>query len=241
MRIYREKNYEAMSQTAANIVAAQVKVKPDCLLGLATGSSPVGMYGVLAEKFRRGELDFSKVRSVNLDEYVGLAAWHPQSYRYFMRENLFSHVNIEPSNTHLPDGTATDPEEECRRYDRILEELGRVDLQVLGLGHNGHIGFNEPGDIFEKSTHVVNLQDSTIQANARFFDSFDQVPRRAITMGIASIMRARCILLLVSGESKAEIVKTALTGDITPRVPASVLQLHPNVMVVGDEEALKYL
>ena len=241
MRIYREKDYSLMSQKAAEIVAKQLKKKPGSLLGLATGSSPVGMYQELAAKYRRGELDFGRVKSVNLDEYVGLSATHSQSYRYFMRKNLFSHVNIDPNNTYLPDGTAEDATAECARYDRLLDELGTVDLQVLGLGHNGHIGFNEPGEIFVKNTHVVTLQESTIAANARFFNSADEVPKFAITMGIGAIMRAKRILVLVSGEDKADIVKRAFSGDITPRVPASVLQLHPNVILVGDNAALKKL
>ena len=241
MRIYVAESYENMSRKAANILSAQVILNPNSVLGLATGSTPIGMYKQLVSWYNKGDLDFSQVKSVNLDEYVGLSPDHDQSYRYFMQKNLFDHVNIDPANTNVPDGLAADPDEACRRYNQIIRDLGGIDIQVLGMGHNGHIGFNEPDDAFELETHVVYLQESTIEANARFFASKDEVPRRAITMGIKNIMQARQILVLVSGEGKADIVKAAFTGPVTPRVPASILQLHPNVALVGDKAALSKL
>ena len=241
MRIYVAESYENMSRKAANILSAQVILNPNSVLGLATGSTPIGMYKPLVSWYNKGDLDFSQVKSVNLDEYVGLSPDHDQSYRYFMQKNLFDHVNIDPANTNVPDGLAADPDEACRRYNQIIRDLGGIDIQVLGMGHNGHIGFNEPDDAFELETHVVDLQESTIEANARFFASKDEVPRRAITMGIKNIMQARQILVLVSGEGKADIVKAAFTGPVTPRVPASILQLHPNVALVGDKAALSKL
>ena len=241
MRIYVTEDYSAMSRRVADILAAQVILKPDCVLGLATGSTPVGAYKQLVERYKNGDLDFSQTRSINLDEYVGLAPGHSQSYRYFMQSNLFDHVNINPDNTHVPNGLADDPAEECRRYNDIIRRLGPIDLQLLGMGHNGHIGFNEPSDSFERETHVVDLTETTIQANARFFASADEVPRRAVTMGIQAIMQAGKVLVAVSGKDKAEIVKAAFTGPVTPRVPASVLQMHPDVVLVGDRAALSLL
>ena len=241
MRIYACADYRAMSRRAASLIAAQVLLKPDCVLGLATGSTPVGLYRQLAEWHQQGDLSFAGVRSVNLDEYLGLAPDHEQSYRHFMQENLFDHINIRPENTHVPDGLAPDPEEECRRYNQIIAGLGGIDLQVLGMGHNGHIGFNEPEEAFELETHVVDLTQDTIRANARFFSSPDQVPRRAITMGIKSIMQARHILVVVSGADKADIVRRAFAGPVTPLVPASILQMHPHLSLVGDEAALSQL
>ncbi len=241
MRIFVTEDYKDLSKKAADIIAAQVILKPSSVLGLATGSTPVGMYGELVKKYRAGELDFGEIKTANLDEYAGLEPTHEQSYRYFMQKNLFDHVNIRPQNTHVPNGASKNPEEECKEYDRILDGLGGVDIQVLGIGHNGHIGFNEPSEAFERDTHVVELQKSTIDANSRFFSSVDEIPKKAITMGIGSIMRARCILLLASGEGKAEIIKQALRGPITPYVPASVLQLHPNVIVVCDKGAASKL
>lgn len=236
MKIYRTANYEEMSRKAANIIAAQVTLKPDCVLGLATGSTPIGTYKHLIEKYEAGELDFSETVSVNLDEYKGLPKENDQSYDYFMRHNLFNHINMKAS--YLPDGTKEDGDEECRRYEALIQEQGGVDLQLLGLGHNGHIGFNEPSEIFEKETHCVDLQERTIEANKRFFASADEVPRQAYTMGIQTIMQARKILLVVSGEDKAETVKEAFFGPVTPKVPASILQLHPDVILVADEAAL---
>lgn len=236
MKIYKTANYEEMSRKAASIIAAQVILKPESVLGLATGSTPIGTYKHLIEKYEAGELDFSNTVSVNLDEYKGLPKENDQSYDYFMHHNLFNHINMKAS--YLPDGTKENGAEECRRYEALIKELGGVDLQLLGLGHNGHIGFNEPSDIFEKETHCVDLQERTIEANKRFFASVDEVPRQAYTMGIQTIMQARKILLVVSGEDKAETVRDAFFGPVTPRVPASVLQLHPDVILVADEAAL---
>ena len=238
MKIYVADDYKGMSRKAANIVSAHVILKPNSVLGLATGSTPVGMYQQLIDWYNKGDLDFSQVRTVNLDEYVGLAPTHDQSYRYFMQTNLFDHVNVDPASTNVPNGMAEDPEAECLRYNQVIRDMGGIDIQVLGMGHNGHIGFNEPGQAFELETHVVDLTESTIEANARFFASRDEVPRRAITMGIKSIMQARQILVVVSGESKADIVKAAFTGPVVPEVPASILQMHPDVVLVGDKAAL---
>ena len=238
MIIYRAKDYNDLSRKAANIISAQVIMKPNCVLGLATGSSPEGMYAQLVDWYNKGDLDFAKVKSVNLDEYRGLSRENEQSYYYFMHKHLFDKVNIDVNNTYLPNGLAEDPEEECRRYDALIESLGGVDLQLLGMGHNGHIGFNEPGDHYDKGTHCVDLQQSTIEANKRFFASEDEVPRQAYTMGIGTIMKAKKILVIVSGAEKAEILKEALYGPITPQVPASVLQMHSDVIVIADEAAL---
>ena len=241
MKIYRAEDYNSMSRRAANILSAQVILKPDSVLGLATGSTPVGMYRQLVNWYEKGDIDFSQVHTVNLDEYLGLAPDHDQSYRYFMQQNLFDHINVRPENTNVPNGLASDPEAECRRYNEVIAGLGGIDLQVLGMGHNGHIGFNEPGDAFELETHVVDLTENTIEANARFFASKDEVPRRAITMGIKSIMQARHILVVVSGEDKAEIVRRAFAGPVAPLGPASILQMHPHLSLVGDEAALSLL
>ena len=238
MRIYRAKDYDELSRKAANIIAAQVIMKPDSVLGLATGSSPVGTYKQLIERCRMGDLDFSQIKSVNLDEYRGLPRENEQSYYYFMRENLFKDINIDMANTNIPDGTEPDSEKECLRYERVIAGLGGIDLQLLGLGHNGHIGFNEPDSSFAKMTHCVDLTSSTIEANKRFFASAEDVPRQAYTMGIGTIMRARKILLIVSGADKAQILHDVLNGPVTPQVPASILQLHSNVTVVADEAAL---
>ena len=241
MKIYVSDDYKGMSRKAANIVSAQVILNPACVLGLATGSTPIGMYQQLIDWYNKGDLDFSQVKSVNLDEYVGLAPTHDQSYRYFMQHNLFDHVNIDPANTNVPNGLASDPEAECQRYNEVIRSMGGIDVQVLGMGHNGHIGFNEPGEAFELETHVVDLTERTIEANARFFASKDEVPKRAITMGIKSIMQARQILVVVSGEDKAEIVKKAFFGPVVPQVPASILQMHPNVVLCGDKAALSQI
>ena len=241
MRIYVGKDYEEMSRIAANVLSAQVTMKPDCVLGLATGSTPIGTYKVLIERCKNGDLDFSKVKSINLDEYVGLSGEHDQSYRYFMNTNLFDHINIDKANTNVPNGLAEDVDAECARYNEVINTLGPIDIQVLGMGHNGHIGFNEPSDIFELETHKVDLAQTTIDANARFFASADEVPRQALTMGIKTIMQAKAVLVVVNGIGKAEIVKKAFTGPVTPQVPASILQMHPNVILVGDQEALSLL
>lgn len=238
MKIYKATDYKDMSRKAANIISAQVIMKPDCVLGLATGSTPIGTYQQLVEWYEKGDLDFSQVTTVNLDEYKGLPRTNDQSYYYFMHQNLFDRVNVAPESTHLPDGMEPDSEKECARYEELIHSLGGVDLQLLGLGHNGHIGFNEPGDAFEKETHCVNLQERTIEANKRFFASADEVPRQAYTMGIKTIMQAKKILVVVSGEDKADIVAKAFFGPVTPAVPASILQMHNDVTLVGDEAAL---
>ena len=241
MRIYREKDYDAMSRRAAAIIAAQVVSKPDCVLGLATGSTPVGAYRQLVQWHKQGMLSFREVRSVNLDEYFGLAPTHDQSYRYFMQDNLFDHVDIVPENTNVPNGLAGSAAEECARYEQAVAALGYADLQLLGLGRNGHIGFNEPCAEFPVATHLVDLTESTIQANARFFASAGDVPRQALTMGVGTIMRARKILVVASGADKADAVAKMIQGPVTPEVPASILQLHPDVTVVGDGAALSGL
>ena len=205
MKIYVAEDYQGMSRKAANIVSAQVILNPASVLGLATGSTPIGMYKQLIAWYKKNDLDFAQVKSVNLDEYVGLPPTHDQSYRYFMQTNLFDHINIDPASTNVPNGLAEDPEAECERYNQIIRSTGGIDIQVLGMGHNGHIGFNEPGDAFELETHVVDLTDRTIDANARFFASRDEVPRKAITMGIKSIMQARRILVVVSEIGRAHV------------------------------------
>ena len=241
MKVYVTEDYKTMSRKAANIVSAQVILKPNSVLGLATGSTPEGMYAQLVDWYRKGDLDFAAVKSVNLDEYVGLEPTHEQSYRYFMQHHLFDHVNINPANTNVPDGLASDPEAECRWYNQVIRNMGGIDLQVLGLGGNGHIGFNEPCDHFPVATHLVDLTQSTIEANARFFASADDVPKQALTMGIGTIMHARSILVVASGADKAEAVAKTVAGPVTPDVPASILQLHPNVTIIGDEAALSGL
>ena len=238
MKIYKAKDYKDMSRKAANIISAQVIVKPNCVLGLATGSTPIGTYDQLVEWYNKGDLDFSEVTTVNLDEYKGLPRTNDQSYYYFMHQHLFDRVNIDPERTNVPNGMEPDAEKECGRYEELIRSLGGVDLQLLGLGHNGHIGFNEPGEAFEKETHCVDLTESTIEANKRFFASADDVPKQAYTMGIKTIMQAKKILIVVNGENKADIVERAFFGPVTPEVPASILQLHNDVTLVGDEAAL---
>ena len=237
MRIIKTKDYADMSRKAANIIAAQVIAKPDCVLGLATGSTPIGTYKELIKAYENGDLDFSLVKTANLDEYRGLEKTNDQSYDYFMKDNLFNHININFENLNIPNGEKPDAEEECARYEAVVKALGGQDLQLLGMGHNGHIGFNEPADEFPKETHCVDLQESTIQANKRFFEKVEDVPTQAYTMGIGTIMQAKKILVVASGADKAEIVKKAFFGPITPQVPASILQLHPDVTVVVDEAA----
>lgn len=238
MRIIEAKDYQEMSRKAAEVIAAQVTMKPNCVLGLATGSSPIGTYDQLVEWYEKGDLDFSTVKTVNLDEYRGLTHDNDQSYYYFMHEHLFDRVNIDPANTNVPDGTEPDAEKECARYEELIKSYGGIDLQLLGLGHNGHIGFNEPADAFTVTTNCVDLTESTIEANKRFFASADDVPKQAYTMGIGTIMKAKKILVVVNGEGKADIVAKAFFGPVTPEVPASVLQLHPDVTIVADTEAL---
>ena len=241
LTIYKESDYEAMSRRAALIIAAEIHRDPECVLGLATGSTPIGTYKNLVEWNRSGDISFQDVQTVNLDEYKGLAGDHDQSYRYFMNTNLFDHIDIVPENTHVPNGLAEDAEAECEAYDDLVESLGYADLQLLGLGNNGHIGFNEPDTHFTKETHVVDLTQSTIDANARFFASADEVPRQALTMGVGCIMAARRVLLIASGKAKAEALYKAFCGPITPDCPASILQLHPDVVVVADEDALSMM
>lgn len=238
MKVYKVKDYQALSRKAAHIIAAQVIMKPDCVLGLATGSSPIGTYDTLVSMYENGDLDFSQVTTVNLDEYKGLDASNDQSYRYFMNKHLFSRVNIPVENTHVPDGTIADSEKACQAYNELLHQVGAAELQLLGLGHDGHIGFNEPADYFADETHCVDLTETTIQANKRFFESEADVPRQAYTMGVGTIMRAKTVLVIVSGEDKAEILNQVLTGPVTPQVPASILQFHPNAIIVADEAAL---
>lgn len=241
MRIYETADYNEMSRRAANILSAQVIIKPDCVLGLATGSTPVGLYSQLVDRYKKGDLDFSDVRTVNLDEYKGLPRDNPQSYYYFMHDHLFNHVNIHPENVHLPDGMEPDAEQACRSYDDLIRSLGGIDMQLLGIGHNGHIGFNEPDAVFARGTHCVKLQESTINANKRFFSCAEEVPQYAYTMGIQTIMSAKKILIVANGTSKAEIIKKAFFGPVTPEVPASILQMHSDVTLVADKEALSLI
>ena len=238
MRIYKATDYNDMSRKAANIISAQIIMKPDCVLGLATGSSPVGTYKQLIEWYNKNDLDFSEVTSINLDEYKGLSPEDPQSYRYFMNTHLFDHVNIDKNRTFVPDGLATDPEKACAEYNANIIKQGGIDLQLLGIGRNGHIGFNEPSDHFEDETHCVDLTETTIQANKRFFASEEDVPRQAYTMGIGTIMRCRKLIVLVSGKDKAAILKQVIQGPVTPEVPGSILQFHPDCTIIADEAAL---
>ncbi len=237
MKFITVQTYDKLSRQAANIISAQVIMNPKSVLGLATGSSPVGIYRQLIDWYNKGDIDFSGVTSINLDEYVGLEETDPQSYRYFMQTNFFDHINIRRENTYVPNGCAADMERECVEYDERIERLGGIDLQLLGIGLDGHIGFNEPADIFVKNTHVVDLHESTIRANARFFEKESDVPRQAITMGMVSIMQAKKIVLIASGKAKKDIVERAFYGPITPEIPASILQLHPDLTVVFSEEA----
>ena len=232
MNFIKVNTYEELSSRAAAIICGQVALKPKCVLGLATGSSPLGTYEKIAEKNRAGEIDFSKVKTINLDEYVGLSGDHEQSYRYFMNNNLFKHINIDINNTYVPNGCATDIEAECKAYDSLIEDLGGIDLQLLGIGYDGHIGFNEPDTYFEKATHMVTLDSSTIEANSRFFASRNDVPVTAITMGMGGIMSAKRVLLIANGKGKRDIIEKAFFGPITPALPASILQLHPNLTVI---------
>ncbi len=231
------KDYEEMSKKAADFIADMIVKKPDGVLGLATGSTPVGTYKNLVSMYEAGKLDFSRLTTVNLDEYKGLKRSHDQSYYFFMHDNLFDHVNLRPDASFLPDGSKDDAESECKAYERKVASLGYADLQLLGIGRNGHIGFNEPADDFAVATHCVNLTESTIDANKRFFASIDDVPKQAYTMGIGTIMKAKRILILASGADKAEAIKNSCFGPVTPKVPASILQFHPDVTVICDEAA----
>ena len=235
MNFIKVDSYEKLSQMAADIIANVIKSKKNAVLGLATGSSPLGTYANLIEKYNKGELDFKDVTSVNLDEYVGLDGTNDQSYRYFMDNNLFKHVNIDMNKTFVPNGCAKDIASEGLAYDKMIEELGGTDIQLLGIGLDGHIGFNEPDEYFTKETHLVNLDESTIEANSRFFASKDDVPKQAITMGMYSIMQAKKVLLIANGKAKKDIIEKAFFGKITPWVPASILQLHNDVTVIYSE------
>lgn len=241
MKIYAAKDYTDLSRKAANIISAQVIMKPNAVLGLATGSTPVGAYRQLIEWYKKGDINFSQVSSVNLDEYKGLSGEHEQSYRYFMNHNFFDHIDIKKENTYVPNGLAENAEKECRRYNNVIRFLGGIDLQLLGIGENGHIGFNEPGAAFEKETHLVTLTEHTREANARFFTSLSEVPTHAFTMGIKSIMSAKKVLLLATGEKKAQVLYDSFFGPVIPGVPASILQLHNDCIVIADEAALSLI
>lgn len=235
MKFIEVDTYEKLSRQAANIISAQVIIKPTSVLGLATGSTPIGTYKQLIEWYNKGDIDFSDVISVNLDEYVGLDGDNEQSYRYFMNNNFFNHINIKKENTFVPNGKAIDVQKECEQYDANIKKLGGIDLQLLGIGLDGHIGFNEPDEVFVKNTHVVSLHESTIEANSRFFGSLDEVPKSAITMGMVSIMQAEKILLIANGANKRDILNKAFFGPITPKIPASILQLHSDITVIYSE------
>ena len=237
MKIIVCENYDEMSLKGAEIVKEQVNSKPDCILGLATGSTPVGLYTCLAEMNKKGDVDFSKVTSFNLDEYYPISPENDQSYRYFMNENLFSKINIDIAKTHVPDGMAEDPEKACKEYDESILAAGGIDLQILGIGQNGHIAFNEPADELFEGTHLTGLTESTIKANARFFEKEEDVPTKAVTMGIASIMRAKKIIILANGPAKCEIVEKLINGGITTNIPASILKVHPDVTLICDKAA----
>lgn len=241
MKLCRAKDYDELSRKAANIIASQIMMKPNCVLGLATGSSPIGTYKELIKRYEMGDLDFSEVSSINLDEYKGLSPENEQSYRYFMNTNLFDHVNINKARTNVPNGLAEDSAKACADYDALIAEYGGIDLQLLGIGHNGHIAFNEPADTFTVGTNCVDLQPSTIEANKRFFASEADVPRQAYSMGIGNIMQAKKIVVIVSGADKAKILKEIICGPVTPRVPASVLKLHSDVTIIADAAALSVL
>ncbi|WP_295159236.1 glucosamine-6-phosphate deaminase [Selenomonas sp. AE3005] len=241
MRIIITDSYEKMGLEAANIVAGQIYLKPNSVLGLATGSTPVSMYQRLAAVHKSVGLDFSEVTTFNLDEYIGMSPENPQSYHYFMQENFFRHININQDNVYIPNGMAEDMTVEGQRYEKLIEAKGGIDLQVLGIGQNAHIGFNEPDVKFAATTHKVELDEETIQANSRFFASADEVPRYAISMGIKTIMMAEHVILLANGSNKAAAVYKAVCGDVTPEAPASILQLHRDVAVIVDEEAAALL
>jgi len=238
MKLIIAKDYEEMSREASKIIANEIKKNPSTVLGLATGSTPIGTYEELVRLYRQKELDFSKVVTFNLDEYYGLTPDNPQSYRYFMDHHLFNHVNIAPENIHIPDGTANDVEYECKKYEEEIEKFGGIELQLLGIGPNGHIGFNEPDEELQVNTHITDLTEATIQANSRFFASMDEVPKKAITMGIGAIMKAKKILLLANGKGKSKIMAELLNKKtVSTKVPASILHLHKDVTVIIDEEA----
>ena len=237
MKIIRAKDYYDMSRKAANIISAQVIMKPNCVLGLATGGTPVGTYKQLVEWYNKGDLDFAEVNTVNLDEYRGLPREHPESYWSFMHRNLFDLVNIRPEAIHMPAGTNMDAAAECSHYDEIIQHLGGVDLQLLGIGHNGHIGFNEPNDKFIYGTNIVKLTRSTIDANKIYFPTEDDMPKEAISFGIGGIMKAKAVILLALGKGKAQAIHDTVHGEIDPKCPASILKAHPNTIIMVDEAA----
>lgn len=237
MNIIIAKNYEEMSHLAGELIIDNINSNPNCILGFATGSTPLGLYKALINYCETDKVDFSHSTSFNLDEYLGLESNHPQSYRYFMDNNLFNHINIKKENTHVPNGMAENVEEECINYDNKIEASGGIDIQVLGVGNNGHIGFNEPSDALLVGTHVTELSQDTIEANSRFFNNIEEVPSKAITMGLGSIMKSKQIILLASGASKASIISRLVDGKIDTQLPASLLQVHQNVTLIVDEAA----
>lgn len=241
MQVFITKNYDEMSGKGAQIISELIKQTPDVKLGLATGGTPVGMYNELIAMYKKGEVSFKEVSTYNLDEYYPIEKTNDQSYDYFMKDNLFNHIDIQIENTHIPNGMAKNSTEEGHRYDALVRGIGGVDVQVLGIGSNGHIGFNEPSEVFEPMTHRVQLDERTIADNARFFGSIEEVPTEAITMGIGTIMAAKSILLLASGEGKAPIIKEMLLGKVRSEVQASILQFHSNVTIILDEEAASEL
>jgi glucosamine-6-phosphate deaminase len=241
MKLIRTENYAEMSVEAGKIIVEKIRANPSLTLGLATGSSPKGVYDYLIQDYEANGTTYRQVKSVNLDEYIGLSTKDPNSYHYFMNETLFKHLNISENQTHIPNGAASDLEQECIRYEQLIKELGGIDLQILGIGQNGHIGFNEPGTPFTSRTHIVTLAQNTREANSRFFNSLEEVPTHAITMGIASILESKEILLLVSGEKKAEALYKFVNGEISEEFPASALNNHHNVTVIADRDALKYI
>lgn len=238
MKIVSVKKYEELSRKAANLFISQINMKANAVLGLATGGSPIGTYKEMVAAYNKGDVDFSEVTTINLDEYCGIAKEHEQSYWHFMNKYLFQHVNICPDNIYIPNGENKDVEQVCQEYDEAINKVGGIDIQLLGIGLDGHIGFNEPADHFEINTHMVNLAESTIDANKRFFNSREEVPKQAYTMGILPIMQARKVVMIATGKEKAQILKTAFEGSVTPQIPASILQLHPDFTLIADEEAL---
>ncbi len=238
MKVLVEKDYDSMSKSAGGMIIEEIKRKPNIVLGLATGSTPIGMYKELIKEYKEDRVDFSKVKTFNLDEYVGLSSEHPNSYRYFMNNELFNHININKENTHIPNGKAENLERYCKQYDKAIDEAGGIDIQILGIGENGHIAFNEPDEALSVGTSIVNLTENTIEVNSRFFDSMEEVPKTAITMGIGSILKAKKIILLASGEKKGPVIKRLLNDNrITTQLPASFLLLHPDVTIIVDEAA----
>ncbi|WP_342432973.1 glucosamine-6-phosphate deaminase [Neobacillus sp. FSL H8-0543] len=241
MKIIRTENYEEMSLKAGLLLTEKIRSNPSITLGMATGSTPKGIYQYLIKDHQDNRTTYKQVKSINLDEYIGIAPSNPNSYHYFMQKNLFEHLDIHEANTYLPNGAASNLEAECERYEKLIEDIGGVDLQILGIGQNGHIGFNEPGTSFDSRTHIINLEEDTRKANSRFFNSIDEVPKQAITMGIATILKSKEIFLLASGEAKADALARLIKDGISEDFPASALKLHQNVTIVADADALKYI